>query len=210
MTERGSVRASREMREGFGLARMEPAAVVRGWFDDLFARYGFSPDAIAFFRTLRLEAGDLSREWGGGFWWGDQRLVQVRGSQDEAALHELAHAFWHDARERDDNARRIMAAVARLADDKDPRFVRAQALAHHYVHGIPTQPDPSSPTGYWRGMLVEENDWEMFAGLASGVMGDMRQLPPYVRSFFVGLFDGADDPTLHDPGFSIPGSGAST
>jgi hypothetical protein len=28
----------------------------------------------------------------------------------------------------------------------------------------------------------------MFAGLASGTMGDMRLLPPYVREFYVGLF----------------------
>ncbi len=37
-------------------------------------------------------------------------------------------------------------------------------------------------------MLVEENDWEMFAGLDSGTMGDMRLLPPYVREFYMGLF----------------------
>ena len=42
-------------------------------------------------------------------------------------------------------------------------------------------------------MLVEENDWEMFAGLASGTMGDMRLLPPYVRRFYAGLFEGAED-----------------
>ena len=42
-------------------------------------------------------------------------------------------------------------------------------------------------------MLVEENDWEMFAGLASGVMGDMRLLPPYVRRLYAGLFVGASD-----------------
>ncbi len=186
------VRASEEMREGFGLSRMEPPQAVLRWFEELCERHPFTDQARAFFRTLRLEAGDLSAEWGGGFWWGDRRLVQVRGAQDEAAIHELAHAFWHDARERDDNAKAMMDAVLRLADEPDPRYARAQGLAHHYVHGIPTQPDPTSPTGYWRGMLVEENDWEMFAGLASGTMGDMRLLPPYVRRFYVGLFSGAE------------------
>jgi hypothetical protein len=195
MAARRTVRASEEMRQGFGLTRMESVPAVRAWFEDLFGRYGFSEQAVRFFRTLRLEAGDLSREWGGGFWWADQRLVQVRGAQDEAAIHELAHAFWHDARARDGNARAMMDAVVRLAEEPDSRYARARELAHHYVHGIPTQPDPNSPTGYWRGMLVEENDWEMFAGLASGVMGDMRRLPPYVRRFYVGLFDGAEDPT---------------
>ena len=192
MAGRRTVRASAEMRQGFGIDRMEPAAAVRTWFEDLFRRHPFADDAIEFFRTLRLEAGDLSCEWGGGFWWGDQRLVQVRGAQDEAALHELAHAFWHDARERDDNARALMDAVVRLSEEPDQRYAQAQRLAHDYVHGIPTQPDPNSPTGFWRGMLVEQNDWEMFAGLASGTMGDMRLLPPYVRHFFAGLFAGAD------------------
>jgi hypothetical protein len=37
-------------------------------------------------------------------------------------------------------------------------------------------------------MLVDRNDWEMFAGLASGTMGDMRKLPPYVRKLYSGLF----------------------
>jgi hypothetical protein len=185
------VRASEEMRQGFGIATMEPADTVRAWFEGLFRRFDFTHEAITYFRSLRLEAGDLSAEWGGGFWWGDRQLVQVRGAQDEAAIHELAHAFWHDAREVDDNARAIMDAVVRLSSEPDPHYARAQGLAHHYVHGIPTQPDASSPTGYWRGMLGEENDTEMFAGLASGVMGDMTLLPPYVRRFYAGLFTGA-------------------
>src|SRR5262249_60540949 len=102
--------------------------------------------------------------------------------------HEFAQAFGHDARLENDAAREIMDAVVRLSSEPDPQYARAQGLAHHYVHGIESQPDPSSPTGYWRGMLVEENDWEMFAGLASGVMGDMRLLPPYVRPFSPGPF----------------------
>jgi hypothetical protein len=189
----GLVRASEQMRDHLGFETMEPPDVVRPWFEDLFRRFDFTHQAIAYFRTLRLEAGDLSQEWGGGLWWGDLRMVQVRGCQDEAAIHELAHAYWHDAREVGTTARDLMDAVVRLSAETDPRYARAQMLAHHYVHGIPTQPDPNSPTGYWRGMLVEENDWEMFAGLASGVMGDMRLLPPYVRRFFAGLFVGASE-----------------
>ena len=187
------------MRDGFGLATMEPPDVVRAWFEDLFRRFDFTHQAMEYFRTLRLEAGDLSQEWGGGFWWGDRGLVQVRGCQDEAAIHELAHAWWHNAREAcpDEGggtaARDLMDAVVELSNETDERYARAQTLAHHYVYGIPTQPDETSPTGYWRGMLVDENDWEMFAGLASGVMGDMRLLPPYVRRFFAGLFVGASD-----------------
>jgi hypothetical protein len=187
------VEASNEMREGFGLSTMEPPDAVREWFGALFKRYPFTPEAIRYFLTLRLEAGDLSGEYGGGFWWGDRRLVQVRGAQDEAALHELAHAFWHATREQGSNARAMIDAVVRLADEPDPQYARAQGLGFVYVHGIPTQPDESSPTGYWRGMLVEENDWEMFAGLASGVMGDMRQLPPYVRRLYAGLFADASE-----------------
>src|SRR5688500_17013939 len=122
------VRASEEMREGFGLTTMEPPDVVRAWVEGLFRRYHFTNLAIEYFRTLRLEAGDLSQEWGGGFWWGDRRLVQVRGCQDEAAIHELAHAWWHDAREEGSNARDLMDAIVRLASEPDPRYKRAQQL----------------------------------------------------------------------------------
>src|SRR3954447_1069228 len=124
------VRASEEMRQGFGLTTMEPPDVVRAWFEDLFRRFSFTHQAMEYFETLRLEAGDLSGEYGGGFWWGEQRLVQVRGAQDEAAIHELAHAFWHDAREFGSNARDMMEAVVRLADETDPRYARAQGLGY--------------------------------------------------------------------------------
>lgn len=186
-----TVKASAEMRQGFGLDRMESAAATRRWFEQLFERYPFAAGAIRLFRGLRLEAGDLSAPHGGGFWWSDKNLVQVRGAQDEAAVHELAHAFWESARVDGSNAKDLMKAVVALANESDPRYSPTQELAHHYVHGIKTQPDPTSPTGYWRGMLVEDNDWEMFAGLASGTMGDMALLPPYVSTFFVGLFEGA-------------------
>src|SRR5918997_5305162 len=116
------VRASEQMREYLGFDTMEPRAVVRAWFEDLFQRYHFTHQAIEYFRTLRLEAGDLSAEWGGGFWWGDRRLVQVRGCQDEAAIHELAHAYWHDAREEGSAARDLMDAVVALAEETDPRY----------------------------------------------------------------------------------------
>ena len=33
-------------------------------------------------------------------------------------------------------------------------------------------------------MLAERHDWEMYAGLASGTMADLRLLPPYVRPFY--------------------------
>jgi hypothetical protein len=177
------------MLQGFGLEQMEPARRVKSWFDGHFKRYPFTPEAIEYFRTLRLEAGDLSAPHGGGFWWDRRNLVQIRGAQDEAALHELSHAWWHHERLRGNNAREMMDAVVRLARESDPRYAAARQLADYYVNGIPSQPDPSSPTGYWRGMLVEDNDWEMFAGLASGTMGDMQLLPPYVRRFYVGLFE---------------------
>ena len=53
--------------------------------------------------------------------------------------------------------------------------------------GIKTQADPNSPTGYWRGMLAEDNDHETFAGFCSGVMADADQLPPALRAFYKGF-----------------------
>jgi hypothetical protein len=64
-------------------------------------------------------------------------------------------------------------------------------LARVYCDGIRTQVDPSSPTGYWRGMLAEDNDHETFAGFCSGVMAEAEQLPPPLRTFYRGFLRGA-------------------
>src|SRR3954452_6934241 len=186
MSQQHKVPDSDEVRDGFGWDTMESPERSREFFEGLYRRYPFADEGIRQFRRLRLEVGDLSKEWGGGFWWGDRDAVTVRGAQDEAALHELAHAFWHSRRQEPGTPAAFMDAVERLSRERDPRYAHAATLAGHYVNGIPTQPDPNSPTGYWRGMLVERNDWEMFAGLASGVMGDMRLLPPYVRRLYAG------------------------
>jgi hypothetical protein len=37
-------------------------------------------------------------------------------------------------------------------------------------------------------MLIERNDWEMYAGLASGMLADLRLVPPDVRAFYAGMY----------------------
>lgn len=107
------------------------------------------------------------------------REVRLFTGQEEAAVHELAHAWWHDRRKgREDE---MIEAVARLSAEPQPQYAVMASLAHGYAHGIPEQG--------WEGLLVTRNDWEMFAGLASGSMGDMTLLPPYVRKLYVGLFE---------------------
>jgi hypothetical protein len=44
------------------------------------------------------------------------------------------------------------------------------------------------PNRTWPGMLVDRNDWEMFAGLASGMMADVRLIPPYVHPLCAGMY----------------------
>jgi hypothetical protein len=47
---------------------------------------------------------------------------------------------------------------------------------------------PADQWGIGGGPQGEWNDWEMYAGLASGCMADIRLLPPYVRTFYRTLF----------------------
>jgi len=173
------------MREYFGFERMAHLDDARAWFEGLWQRHPFAPQAIAYFRTLRLEVGTLDEPMGGGYWFGDRKLVMVRGTQDEAAVHELAHAWWeqHRERRRDD----LMGVLRDLGDESPSDYPRVGELARVYCHGIPTQKDPSSPTGYWRGMLAEDNDHETFAGFCSGVMAHAHDLPPELRAFYRGF-----------------------
>jgi hypothetical protein len=157
------------------------APAARKLREDLFARYPFTPEAA---RWLRENAGivvkDFTSERGGGYWYADQRLVFLFTAQMEAALHEHAHAWWEFHGHRLPAADELIDALIRLAAETDPAYAAAQKLAYDYVHGIPAQ--------HWAGMLVDRNDHEIFAGLASGTMGDMHKLPPYMRGFYRGLF----------------------
>ena len=173
------------MRQYFGLDEMAHPEDARAWFDRLWSRYAFEDEAIDYFRTLRLEIGTLEEPLGGGYWISESRLVMLRGAQDEAAVHELAHAWWEGRRatRRDD----LMATLGQLGSRCPSGYDRVAELAHVYCHGIQSQVDPSSPTGYWRGMLAEDNDHETFAGFCSGVMGDAKLLPPTLRDFYRGF-----------------------
>jgi hypothetical protein len=173
------------MREHFGLDSMAHPDDVRAWFEGLFRRVPFTPAAVAYFRGLRLEMGTVAEDLGGGYWFGDRGLVMLRGAQDEAAVHELAHAWWEHR--RSEQRAELMAALRELGQHPPADFPRIAELARVYCEGIRSQPDPNSPTGYWRGMLAEDNDHETFAGFCSGVMADASQLPPHLRRFYAGF-----------------------
>ncbi len=151
----------------------------------------FRADAIQWLQDwgVKIVVRDPRASGGGGFWWPDRKLVELFTAQEEAAIHEIAHAWWDPRRLQDNNAPKLMVAVVRATEEPDPRYARVAELARAYVYGIPAQKDPNSPTGWWRGMLVDGNDWEMYAGLASGVMGDITKLPPYLRPFYEELFE---------------------
>ncbi len=183
------VPASAEMREYFGFETMAHPEDARAWFEDFWRQYPFSSDAVAYFRALRLEIGTLDEPMGGGYWFGDRQLVMLRGNQHEAAVHELAHAWWE--RQRGQHRDDLMRTLRRLGEHAPEGYSRIAELAGVYCRGIPSQKDPSSPTGYWRGMLAEDNDHETFAGFCSGVMADPGLFPPELRPFYRGLLRGA-------------------
>jgi hypothetical protein len=151
--------------------------------EKLFAEYPFTPEAAAWLRqNTAVAVKDPARTAGGGYWYHSSRLVFLFTGQMEAALHEHAHAWWEFHGHRLPAADDLIDALIRLAAEPDPAYAAVRGLAHDYVHGIHT------PDRDWPGMLVDRNDHEIFAGLASGTMGDMSKLPPYMRVFYRGLF----------------------
>src|SRR5688572_11472009 len=126
------VGASEAMRQYMGLETMEAPERAREWLEQFVEQWPFAARARALFETISFEIADLEREHGGGFWYPETRTVQVRGTQAEALIHELAHAFWEDARLEGENASKLIEAVQRLAEERDPRYQQAATLAGHY------------------------------------------------------------------------------
>jgi hypothetical protein len=162
---------------------------VAAYREEVLAVFPYTNEARRWLRVnIGFEVEDLSSTRGGGYWYPDESKVFLFTAQYEAAIHELAHAWWHYRRAGQEDA--LIEATIALAADADPRYVRMSGLARGYIYGIPEQ--------QWPGMLVDRNDWEMYAGMASGMMADLRLLAPYVRRFYDGLFtllpDGAPSP----------------
>jgi hypothetical protein len=162
---------------GNNLAATNPA--VAAYRDEVLEHFPYTDEAKHWLRTaINFEVQDLQSTRGGGYWIPDQNKVQLFTAQYEAAIHELAHAWWHTRRIGREEA--MMLTTTQLSEERDPRYRRMQQLAYGYIHGIPEQ--------HWAGMLVERNDWEMYAGLASGMMADLRLIPPYVRTFYEDMY----------------------
>jgi hypothetical protein len=165
--------------------------------DLILERYDFTPEAQEILRGIPVDIKDPDRPTGGGFWIPNERRIVLNGAQDEACLHELSHAwadeagFYVDPHPNDPGRPgrhfAFRADVERAAADTDPRFQRVAFLAWEYTYGNPA-------TGF-QGM--GELDWERFAGLASGVMGDTRLMPDYLSHWYNPLFGG--NPAIPGP-----------
>ena len=152
---------------------------VAAYREEVLARFPYTDEARRWLReAIGFEVEDLASTRGGGYWYPDANKVFLYTAQYEAAIHELAHAWWHYRRKGQEDA--LIEATIALSCETDPRYARLQGLAYGYVHGIPEQ--------NWAGMLVDRNDWEMYASMASGMMADLRLVPPYVRRFYEGMY----------------------
>jgi len=173
-----------EVKEQIEMAQRSPISAaknpaVAAFREEVLATFPYREEAKEWLRaTVDFEVEDLQSTRGGGFWQPDQNKVFLYTAQYEAAIHELAHAWWHYRRVGQEDA--MIETTIRLSRETDPRYQRLTQLAYEYIHGIPERG--------WAGMLVDRNDWEMYAGLASGMMADMRLAPPYVRSFYEGMY----------------------
>ncbi|MBV9120673.1 MAG: hypothetical protein JOZ39_08180 [Chloroflexi bacterium] len=168
---------------------MAEPACAQAFLAEVFQHFPYTDNAMEWLHgTITFEVEDLNTTRGGGWWQPAENKVFLYTAQYEAAIHELAHAWWHFRRIGVEDE--FIACVQGLAAEPDPRYGRMRDLAYGYIHGIPDQ--------NWAGMLVDRNDWEMYAGLASGCMADVRLLPAYVASHYEGLFrrlpEGAPEP----------------
>jgi hypothetical protein len=157
--------------------------------EEVLSTFPYTDEARDWLSTaIDFEVEDLGSIRGGGYWYPDRNQVFLFTAQYEAAIHELAHAWWHYRRAGREDA--LIEATIQLSDETDPSYARLSRLAYGYVHGIAEQG--------WAGMLVDRNDSEMYASMASGMMADMRLVPPYVREFYSDMYrllaDGSPSP----------------
>src|SRR5689334_22210959 len=109
--------------------------------DRVMRTHHFTPGAQQWLRAnVNLRVDDLSSTRGGGYWQPATREVRLFTGQDEAAVHELAHAWWHDRRHPVKD--QMIEATVRLSEERDPRYSQRAKWPKDYGPGIPGQNGP--------------------------------------------------------------------
>lgn len=151
-------------------------------------QYGFREDAQRLLLdNCVFEMADPGSIRGGGFcrfgYDGERTVVHLDTAQHEAAVHEMAHAWWflievgNQAR-KDLLVNRLLEYFLKQADATPGRFALVRNHCRIYKYGEGDFP------GMWMDHRERWNHDEIFAGLASSVMGDVRQMPADLRRIF--------------------------
>ena len=174
----------------------------------ILSTYGFTSHAQDFIKNnSTITVKDLSNSCGGGGWRPWDKTVELNCAQHEAAVHELAHVWWHTRRiQNPQEAKGLARDLVRLADGDGTS--QAVSFARGYVYG----------TGDWSRYCTDKgcadvhnivdgdfdltesasnakiNDWEIFAGFSSWTMGKFQSgshvLPSYLWQYFEPQFTG--------------------
>jgi hypothetical protein len=135
-----------------------------------------------------FELDDAFSIRGGGWvrfgYGGDKTVVHFNTAQAEAAVHELAHAWWFlieldRPKWKQWLIDRLLICFQREADKPLGRFPVIREHCRVYKYG-----DGADFPGMWSEEAGRWNHDEIFAGFASAVMGDMRQMPADLRRIF--------------------------
>ncbi len=158
--------------------------------DRLFEKYRFTSEAQAYLaERIHLQVDDFRSKAGGGLWFGaPASRVQLNSVQEEAGIHEFAHA-WFDqlAATGRLSPPDFIHDVRRLADDPTAEpFLRA--IASYFVYGVAGDGRVETNSDLRRHHST--NATEMYASLASGMMGFLGRAPDYLRPYYRSLFAG--------------------
>ena len=177
------------------LGVIDPSALdARTWSKDVMREYGFRDDA----QSLLLDKCNFFIEdpfstRGGGWcrfgYGGDRTTVYLYTGQPEAAVHEMAHAWWflievNNAERKNLLISRLIAYLLHQSEQPLDSFATVRNLCRVYRYG----------NEIWSGMWMSQyNRWnhdEIFAGLASGTMGNLTMYPYDLRRIYTQMFEG--------------------
>ena len=164
-----------------------------GYREKVFYRYGITKEGSTRLRGMYIEVANIeeTKPLGlshSGYWKPNTETIRLNTASDEVAIHEFAHAWWHDIRKDEKTRKSLIDETITLSLMEDAQYKQTIERARWIIREFCQCPDVQNIN------YKKVDDPHFYAYMADFTMGQYKEgshkLPGFMWKYFDKLFSG--------------------